>query len=84
MNFVNAPPSQINMTPGHYYRMYFSQSGITPDAAQTAAAAQLADLHQRLVQDITQLQTIRGKVADWFQTKRLPVTGIYMWGGIGR
>ena len=66
------------------YQSSFPPSGFTPDPAQAHAATQLNDLHQRLVYHYTQRQSFNRKLAGWFQRKAAPVTGIYMWGGVGR
>ena len=70
------------MTPGIHYQTRL-QTGYTPDPAQAEAAARLENLQQRLLQ-----YQPRHPVIDSLSRKLgwhiKPVTGIYMWGGVGR
>lgn len=75
---------QTTMTPGHHYQICLSQSSISADPAQANAAEQLADLHQRLISNIAYRQSIQTRLYKWMQRTQTPVTGIYMWGGVGR
>ena len=72
------------MTPGNPYQTRLKEFSFTPDPAQVHAAAELEHLHKRLLQHDKQQQSIRNRLAAHFQSKRTPVIGVYMWGGVGR
>lgn len=71
------------MTPGNPYHTALAQLRFTPDPAQQRAASELEDLHQRLVWRVEQQQSLANRLAARWR-RRTPVTGIYLWGGVGR
>lgn len=75
---------QIIMTPGNHYSIALTKPGIMPDPAQTLAATQLEDLHHRLLHRHHSRQSFHHKLTGWMQNRQTPVTGIYIWGGVGR
>lgn len=72
------------MTPGNHYQLNLAKPGITPDPAQAQAAAQLEDLHHRLIHSNHHRHSFSSKLTGWFQGEQTPVTGLYLWGGVGR
>ncbi len=75
---------QTNMTPGHPYHTALTQFSFTPDPAQALAATELENLHQRLVRRVEQQQSVLHRLASRLPGRHTPVTGIYLWGGVGR
>ena len=72
------------MTPGNPFQISLSQSGIVLDPAQMHASAQLENLHHRLLQQTETQHSLYSKLTPWLRHTRKPVTGIYLWGGVGR
>jgi cell division protein ZapE len=82
--FCESSAHPISMTPGHPDLLHLTKPGLTPDPAQVLAAAQLEDLQHRLLHSNRERHAFSRKLTNWFQKHQLPVTGIYMWGGVGR
>jgi cell division protein ZapE len=62
-----------------------AQPGFIDDAAQRNAAARLTDLAQRLIAQRTEEASFVGRLRARFgSVERKPVTGMYLWGGVGR
>jgi cell division protein ZapE len=72
------------MTSCNHFQTGIARSGFTPDPAQSAAAIQLADLQKRLLQQNRHKLSVRHKITRMLQSRHRPVTGIYIWGGVGR
>ena len=72
------------MSPGNPFQFSLSQPGITPDPAQAHAAAQLENCRQRLIQQQQAQQQWHFKLTRRLRSHQPPVTGIYLWGGVGR
>ena len=67
------------MSPLQRYLQACQQKGLQADAVQQQAVIRLDDLYQRLITPYkpSRLQRLFGR-------KQMPITGIYLWGGVGR
>ena len=66
------------------YRLQLDERHLHSDPAQLAVLAKLDDLRRRL---ITQRRAPRARLARWLTgltAARAPLTGLYLWGGVGR
>ena len=79
MNHLASP-----VTPQQKYQHYLAGTNFQADPAQAAAVAKLEDLYHRLGAVATR-RGLLAKVADRVSRRRSrPVTGLYLWGGVGR
>lgn len=72
------------MTPLRKYQQDLARPGFQHDAAQQLAVQELDRLHGQLV---ARWEAARGSIAGRFRQRfsaDAPVTGLYMWGGVGR
>ena len=73
------------MSPEDRYRQLLNDPAFVDDAAQAAAVAALQSLFEALRARDAQAENA---VAAWWRRRRsgrlVPVTGLYMWGGVGR
>jgi cell division protein ZapE len=80
--FLQAP---MPMTPNEQYVACLTLPGFVDDPAQRHAAMRLTDVAQRLLAARTVEQTLTWRLkARLVGADREPVTGLYMWGGVGR
>ena len=69
----------MNASPAAAYAAMIAEGALRPDPSQAQAAAKLESLYQRLDRPPPRSFGIPG-----FRRKRKPVTGLYLWGGVGR
>ena len=69
------------MSPYPRYIERMQQSGLTTDSVQKATLKELSNIHEQLLK----AESRKGFFAKLFGKQRIaPVTGLYMWGGVGR
>jgi len=74
-----------NSTPTERYRADLRREGFTHDPAQEHVVGLLQDLYDRLlVQDRAANTGLAGLLSRFRQRDTTPVTGLYLWGGVGR
>jgi len=71
-------------TPQSRYRTDLQSSGFVVDAAQAAAVDKLQALHTALITRHAGAKTIAGRLRQFCLQSRPPLTGLYLWGGVGR
>lgn len=71
------------MTPLERYRQSVEDPEFRQDPEQTRVLEQLQDLHDRLVDGTTEDRGWLSKIG-FGKEKTEPVTGLYIWGGVGR
>jgi cell division protein ZapE len=71
---------EAGSSPKNWYAVACAEQGILPDAAQTAAIAQLDDLWQQLIAFKAKRNQFLGRS---LLSPEVP-TGLYLWGGVGR
>lgn len=67
------------MTPLDRYRLDMQQGDFLHDQAQAMAVQRLQDLYERIVDSQHTIGVFKRK---WLKTA--PITGLYLWGGVGR
>src|SRR5512139_2581942 len=72
------------MTPKQKYRALLEQSGFAKDPAQERVIELLDDLHQRLRARSAPRTGLLGRLFGRARTEAEPITGLYLWGGVGR
>jgi cell division protein ZapE len=72
------------MSPEQRYHALLEQPDFTADAAQARVVALLQDLHRRLEQRTTRRPGLVGRLFGRARAEPEPVTGLYLWGGVGR
>lgn len=73
-------PSELNMSPGEWYRTVCARPGFVHDDAQAAAIKTLDALWQQLVDFKSQRNQFLGRS---LRNPSVP-KGLYLWGGVGR
>lgn len=72
----------VDMTPIQRYEQDLQAEQIHPDAAQRQAVEALDRVYHLVVERQAQVSSWRTRL---FRTRRLPpITGLYLWGGVGR
>ena len=72
----------VDMTPIQRYEQDLQAEQILPDAAQRQAVEALDRVYHLVVERQAQVSSWRTRL---FGTRRLPpITGLYLWGGVGR
>ena len=69
------------LSPLAHYKHDLQRGGIVPDAAQAQAIQDLQAVYEKLCAAAKQAQ--RPALWRWLFTKKLPVQGVYLWGGVG-
>lgn len=73
------------MTPSEIYHQYTQEHGYVSDPAQTLAVIYLDELHSRLLRRHNQPQSLKSSIIKIIgKSESIPVTGLYIWGGVGR
>ncbi len=80
------PPSATAASVLQLYRLQLDELQLRSDSAQLAVIAKLDDLRRRL---IAQRRAPRARLPRWLTrltpgAARAPLTGLYLWGGVGR
>jgi len=73
------------MTPREQYQIEISKKGFNKDPAQARTIDYFENLHHRLIEHDKNKSNIRHKLKQLLNIKQTtPVTGLYLWGGVGR
>ncbi len=72
------------MTPIDRYQFLLQQQNIQPDSGQLAAVTAMDNLHQELKQHLATESRSLISLGRLLGKNQQPVSGIYLWGGVGR
>lgn len=73
------------MSPGTIYQQYLQEHDYVHDPAQAIAVSQLDELHSRLLCRHNQPKGLKSNLKKIIgKSESIPVTGLYLWGGVGR
>jgi cell division protein ZapE len=72
------------VTPQQKYQQYLAGANFQADPAQAAAVAKLDDLYRRLCAVPTKRSLLARIAKRVSRRTNTPVTGLYLWGGVGR
>ncbi|MBX3705122.1 MAG: AFG1 family ATPase [Pseudomonadales bacterium] len=72
------------MSPAEKYRTLLAGPGFAEDPAQAEVVALLEDLYRRLEARAAARPGLLGRLLGRRQPETEPVTGLYLWGGVGR
>ncbi len=73
------------MTPWEQYQTEISKKGFSEDPAQTHSIDFFENLYHRLIEHDKNKSSIQNKLKQLLGSKQTtPVTGLYLWGGVGR
>ncbi len=78
-------PESINfITPKLIYQQRITQDKFDHDPAQENAVEKFEELHQLLKQNLEQRDDFSNKLKRLIKKPQTPITGLYLWGGVGR
>lgn len=83
VNFDIQESAQMPLTPTERYQTDLNSGVILPDEAQAKAVDALQNVYERLNQRLSEKKSFLSKLLGK-GTSSEPVTGLYMWGGVGR